>query len=74
MFLNNLLRINLIAVRLRWLVAICLQQAASGRGVEELVGNRGVWYEHRMTGGVLLVRRRHIDHGVVWTCACPCSR
>jgi hypothetical protein len=74
MFLNNLLRISLIAVRLRCRVAMSLQRAAPGRGVEEMVGNRGVWYEHRMSGGVFLVRRRHIDHGVVWTCACPCSR
>jgi hypothetical protein len=27
------------------------------------------WYEHSMTGGTYLVRRRHVDHGLVRTCA-----
>jgi hypothetical protein len=27
-----------------------------------------------MTGGVFLVRRRHVDHGLACTCACPGSR
>jgi hypothetical protein len=67
MFVNKLLLINLIAVRLR-----CL--ASPGRGVKEMVGNRGLWYERGMGGGVFLVRRRHVDHCLVWSCACPCSR
>jgi hypothetical protein len=67
MFVNKPLLINLIAT-------CCWQRAAPGRVVAELVGNRAVWYEHFMTGGVFLVRRRHVDHGLVRICACPCLR
>lgn len=74
MFLSKLLLINMIMIRLGRLIAMCWQRPAPGCVVEELAGNRGVWYEHCMTGGVFLVRRRHVDHGLVWTCACPCSR
>jgi hypothetical protein len=36
--------------------------------------NVAVWYELRMAGDTLLVRRRHVDHGLVCTCGCPLSR
>ena len=74
MFVNKLLLINLIAVRLRCRAVSRLQPASPGRGVKEMVGNRGLWYERGMGGGVFLVRRRHVDHCLVWSCACPCSR
>jgi hypothetical protein len=74
MFLSKLLVINLIAVRLGSLIATCLRRAAQGCLVEELAGDREVWHEHCMTGGVFLVRRRHVDHGLACTCACPGSR
>lgn len=72
MLLSGLLPINLIAVGLGYLIATCLHRAAPGCVVEELAGNRGVWDEHCLAGGVFLVRRRHVDHGLVCTCACPC--
>lgn len=70
--MSKLLLIDLIAVRLGYLIATCLQRVAPGCVVEELAGDRGGWREQCMAGGVFLVRRRHVDHGLVCTCACPC--
>jgi len=53
----------------------CARALRGARGPDALLGTGpSGWYEHSMTGGAYLVRRRHVDHGLVRTCACPGSR